>query len=129
MSDSGCLGLQCGEELSARNLSYVHDDRPHVGPGFRALRWALAVIDFLAIDINLEPAFPNRCQGDRDLPVVPRYDLSCHTGSLPEISSGNAIRDLESGAAFRHTETPRQIRIISFRKATKHEQAIFFKNL
>lgn len=27
-----------------------------------------------------------------------------------------------------HTETPRQIRIISFRKATKHEQAIFFKN-
>jgi uncharacterized DUF497 family protein len=28
-----------------------------------------------------------------------------------------------------HTETPRQIRGISFRKATKHEQAIFFKNL
>jgi len=28
-----------------------------------------------------------------------------------------------------HTETPRQIHIISFRKATKHEQAIFFKNL
>ena len=28
-----------------------------------------------------------------------------------------------------HTETLRQIRIISFRKATKHEQAIFFKNL
>jgi uncharacterized DUF497 family protein len=28
-----------------------------------------------------------------------------------------------------HTETPRQIRIISFRKATKHEQEIFFKNL
>jgi uncharacterized DUF497 family protein len=27
-----------------------------------------------------------------------------------------------------HTETPHQIRIISFRKATKHEQAIFFKN-
>lgn len=28
-----------------------------------------------------------------------------------------------------HTETPRQIRIISFRKATRHEQAIYFKNL
>ena len=28
-----------------------------------------------------------------------------------------------------HTETPRLIRVISFRKATKHEQAIFFKNL
>jgi len=28
-----------------------------------------------------------------------------------------------------HTETPRVIRIISFRKATKHEQAIFFKNI
>ena len=27
-----------------------------------------------------------------------------------------------------HTETAHQIRIISFRKATKHEQAIFFKN-
>lgn len=27
------------------------------------------------------------------------------------------------------TETPRQIRVISLRKATKHEQAIFFKNL
>jgi uncharacterized DUF497 family protein len=27
-----------------------------------------------------------------------------------------------------HTEAPRQIRIISSRKATKHEQAIFFKN-
>jgi uncharacterized DUF497 family protein len=26
-----------------------------------------------------------------------------------------------------HTETPRLIRVISFRKATKHEQAIFFK--
>jgi uncharacterized DUF497 family protein len=28
-----------------------------------------------------------------------------------------------------HTESPRVIRIISFRKATKHEQAIFFKNI
>ena len=28
-----------------------------------------------------------------------------------------------------HTESSRQIRIISFRKATKHEQAIFFKSL
>ena len=28
-----------------------------------------------------------------------------------------------------HTETPRLIRIISFRKATKHEQTIFCKNL
>ena len=28
-----------------------------------------------------------------------------------------------------HTESPRLIRVISFRKATKHEQAIFFKNL
>jgi uncharacterized DUF497 family protein len=28
-----------------------------------------------------------------------------------------------------HTESPRLIRVFSFRKATKHEQAIFFKNL
>jgi uncharacterized DUF497 family protein len=28
-----------------------------------------------------------------------------------------------------HTETPRLIRIISLRKATRHEQTIFFKNL
>ena len=28
-----------------------------------------------------------------------------------------------------HTESTRQIRVISFRRATKHEQAIFFKNL
>jgi len=28
-----------------------------------------------------------------------------------------------------HTETPRIIRIISFRKATKHEQTIFFKQI
>ena len=28
-----------------------------------------------------------------------------------------------------HTETPRRIHIISFRKATKHEQTIFFQNL
>ena len=28
-----------------------------------------------------------------------------------------------------HTETPRLIRFISLRKATKHEQAIFFKNI
>ena len=28
-----------------------------------------------------------------------------------------------------HTESPRLIRIISFRKATRHEQATFFKNL
>jgi uncharacterized DUF497 family protein len=28
-----------------------------------------------------------------------------------------------------HTETSRSIRIISFRKATKHEQAIFFNSI
>ena len=28
-----------------------------------------------------------------------------------------------------HTETRREIRVISFRKATKHEQAIFFHNI
>jgi uncharacterized DUF497 family protein len=28
-----------------------------------------------------------------------------------------------------HTESPRLIRVISLRKATKHEQAIFLKNL
>jgi uncharacterized DUF497 family protein len=28
-----------------------------------------------------------------------------------------------------HTESSRLIHVISFRKATKHEQAIFFKNL
>jgi uncharacterized DUF497 family protein len=28
-----------------------------------------------------------------------------------------------------HTETPRVIRIISMRKATKHEQTIFFKSI
>jgi uncharacterized DUF497 family protein len=28
-----------------------------------------------------------------------------------------------------HTESTQQIRVISFRKATKHEQAIYFKNL
>jgi uncharacterized DUF497 family protein len=28
-----------------------------------------------------------------------------------------------------HTESVRRIRIISFRKATKYEQAIYFKNL
>jgi len=28
-----------------------------------------------------------------------------------------------------HTESVRQIRIISFRRATKYEQAIYFKNL
>jgi len=28
-----------------------------------------------------------------------------------------------------HTESTRQIRVISFRKATRHEQAIYFKNL
>ena len=28
-----------------------------------------------------------------------------------------------------HTESTRQIRVISFRKVTKHEQTIYFKNL
>ena len=28
-----------------------------------------------------------------------------------------------------HTESPKGIRIISFRKATKHEQAIFFQSI
>jgi uncharacterized protein len=28
-----------------------------------------------------------------------------------------------------HTESPRTIRVISFRKATKHEQAIFFRSI
>ena len=33
------------------------------------------------------------------------------------------------GVSIVHTESRRLIRIISFRKATKHEQTIFFKNL
>lgn len=28
-----------------------------------------------------------------------------------------------------HTESPRSVRVISFRKATKHEQAIFFDRI
>ena len=34
---------------------------------------------------------------------MPCYDLSCHTDSLPEVPSGNAVRDLETGAAFGHS--------------------------
>jgi uncharacterized DUF497 family protein len=30
--------------------------------------------------------------------------------------------------AIAHTETPTELRIISMRKATRHEQAIFFEN-
>ena len=33
------------------------------------------------------------------------------------------------GVSIVHTETPRTIRIISFRKATKNEQTIFFKQI
>jgi uncharacterized DUF497 family protein len=32
-------------------------------------------------------------------------------------------------ASIVHTESPRLIRVISFRKATKHEQAIFFNSI
>ena len=28
-----------------------------------------------------------------------------------------------------HTETPREVRIISMRKATKHEQTLYFENI
>jgi uncharacterized DUF497 family protein len=35
----------------------------------------------------------------------------------------------ETVAVIAHTETARQIRIISMRKATKHEQTLYFENL
>jgi len=42
--------------------------------------------------------------------------------------SGRAPRALR-GQASSLSESTRQIRVISLRKATKHEQAIYFKNL
>ena len=35
----------------------------------------------------------------------------------------------ETVVVIAHTETARQIRIISMRKATKHEQTLYFENL
>src|SRR5581483_1306314 len=77
----------------------------HLGNGGRAahvadrvlddiVRWFLAVVDLLTIQVDLKPPLPNGCQRDADLTVASSANLSCHTGSLPEVPSRNAVLNL-----------------------------------
>ena len=83
----------------------VDHDAPNVCAGFGALRQFLAAIDLLAINVDFEPAFPNGGQSDGDVPVVPGHDLGCHTGSLPEVASRDAVLDLQTCFCFGHASS------------------------
>ena len=45
----------------------------------------------------------------------------------PRFVTLGLLRDMV--VVIAHTETPREVRIISMRKATKHEQALYFENI
>jgi len=94
--------FQGGEELGADQLgdgNAVAD----VADGVLELRWELlAVVDLVAVEIDLETALADGRQGDAYLTITASDDLGCHTGSLPEIPSTDAVLDLELGFEFGH---------------------------
>ncbi len=67
------------------------------------VRRFLTVVDLLTIQVDLEPALTDRCQLETNFSVTSGDDLSCHTGSLPEVPSRNAVLNLELSLAFGHS--------------------------
>ena len=88
-----CL-FQGGEELGANQLGN-RDAVADVADAVLQLGWELlAVVDLVAVEINLETALADGRQGDAYLTITASDDLGCHTGSLPEIPSTDAVLDL-----------------------------------
>ena len=61
-----------------------------------------------------------------DGPTVTYEDDRFHYGEQRFVTLG-LLKSI--AVSIVHTETPEQIRIISLRKATRHEEAYFFKSL
>ena len=103
-SGGGCRRvLERRQQLGTHHLS--HGDRAaHVADGVldNVDRGFLAVIDLLAVEVDLEATLSNGCQRDADFPITPGTNLGCQTGSLPEVPSRNAVLDLQLGFAFSH---------------------------
>ena len=99
--------LQLGEQLGADHLGNRHPTA-HVADGVLddIGRRLLAVVDLFAIKIDLEPTLPYGRKGDADFAILPSANLSCHTGSLPEIPSRNAVLDLQVNFTFSHSRPP-----------------------
>jgi hypothetical protein len=98
--------FQGGEELGADQLG-DGDAVADVADGVVELGWELlAVVDLVAVEIDLEAALADGRQGDAYLTISASDDLGCHTGSLPEIPSTDAVLDLELGFEFGHQQPP-----------------------
>ena len=69
-------------------------------------RRLLAVIDLLTVQIDLEATLADRCQRYANLAIAPRANLSCHTGSLPEVPSRDAVLNLQVNLTFGHLRPP-----------------------
>jgi len=100
----GCRGRrpERGQQLRSHELS-DRDRAAHIAD--RVLHVAgrlLAIVELLAVQIDLEPTLSNRRQGDANFAVTPGANLSCQTGSLPEVSSSDAVQDLQLYLAFGH---------------------------
>ena len=67
-----------------------------------ALRNLLAVVDQLAVKVDLEGPATRRRQGDANLAVLTGNYLACQTGSLIPVASRNAVAYLQLNLAFGH---------------------------
>jgi hypothetical protein len=103
-SSGGCRRiLERRQQLGAHHLSH-RDRAAHVADWVldNVVRGFLAVVDLLAVEVDLEATLSNGRQRDADFPITPGTDLGCQTGSLPEVPSRNAVLDLQLDFAFSH---------------------------
>src|SRR5688572_6333973 len=66
----------------------------------------LAVVHLLAVQVDFEDAFAGGGQGHCGFAVVDRGELSRHTDGYGEVTSGNAVDDLDADFAFAHVGPP-----------------------
>jgi hypothetical protein len=93
---------QCRQQLCANELGDRHR-AAHIPDRILHVAWRLlAVVELLAIQIDFEATLSNRRQRDADFAVTSGANLSCETGSLPEVPSRNAVLDLQLNLAFGH---------------------------
>ena len=99
--------LECGHQLGAHHFrdrgrsTDIADRILH-----RVVRWLLAVVELLTVQIDLKAALTDGSELDADFAITPGDNLGCQTGSLPEVPSRNAVLDLELGFAFSHVVEP-----------------------
>jgi hypothetical protein len=79
-------------------------DGAHIGDRLVDLRWALAVVELLAVQIDLEPSLTDGRERYRDFPIPTSDDLRGQAYSLVPVASSDAVNDFELGLAF-HEQT------------------------